>query len=258
MSENYDVYSGFGIAATITPRTGTYTNQAITCDGMHDTKLPGRKVNKGNWTPLTGDQAGIQQAVPGSIPREALSFKTPYQPGRETVLDTICKEKAVCDIVTLMADGKQYTYVGFLDDVRKDNITDAPPLMISVSADVAGDWTALTTTIAAFSQALSVGAASMDLTAIPLAGGGTVDGTGKHVKAIALLAPSTNANAITLAKGASSGYAGLGATFSIVLAAGQDAKVVPVAAAAVIGTGNKTLDLSGTGSQVLTGVIWMA
>ena len=91
---------------------------------------------------------------------------------------------------------------------------------------------------------LSSGTATVDLSASPFSG------TGKTVKAVTFRAPSTNAGPVTVAKGATNGYAGLGATFSVVVAAGEQITVAGSGVSA-IGSGNKTLDLSGTGTDAL-------
>jgi hypothetical protein len=62
--------------------------------------------------------------------------------------------------------------------------------------------------------------------------------------------PSANANAITIAEGASNGYSGLGASFKIVLQPGEECRILKQAASAV-GSGSKTFDLTGTGAQAL-------
>jgi hypothetical protein len=64
---------------------------------------------------------------------------------------------------------------------------------------------------------------------------------------------STNANAITIAKGASNGYTGFGSAFSVTLQPGDEwtFKGNDNAGVTDVGSGAKTLDVSGTGAQVL-------
>ena len=104
---------------------------------------------------------------------------------------------------------------------------------------------------AAFEKALSGGAATIDLTALVGTNNLAVDGTGLRVQVLRVRNPATNANPITIGKGASNGYAGLGASFSLALAAGAEAVILGNDAGSDIGSGNKTLDLAGTGSQAL-------
>jgi len=112
-------------------------------------------------------------------------------------------------------------------------------------------WTTVPVTKhAAFQQALAVGAATIDLRA--LAGTqGAVDGNGLKVQAVMFRNPATNANAITIAKGAANGYELLGAGWSITLQPGQQVQLFLNDAAPDIAGGAKTMDLSGTLAQVL-------
>lgn len=104
----------------------------------------------------------------------------------------------------------------------------------------------------AFEQALSSGTAIIDLTALTgLTEEETIDGTGLKVQLCKLVNPDTNANAITIAEGASNGYAMLGASFSLILLPGQSMTLNLDEAAPNIASGDRTIDLTGTGSQVL-------
>jgi len=104
---------------------------------------------------------------------------------------------------------------------------------------------------ALFKQALSNGAATIDLTALVGANTKTVDGTGLRVQVLRVRNPATNANPISIAKGASNGYDGLGANFKLTLQPGAEALVFANDAGSDIGSTNCTLDLAGTGAQVL-------
>jgi hypothetical protein len=105
--------------------------------------------------------------------------------------------------------------------------------------------------VAAFQQALTSGAATIDLTSMVGTDGETVNGTGQKVQACKFRNPSTNANAIRIKIGASNGYA-LGTTFDITLAPGASFGPFNLGGTApVIGSSAKTLDLSGTGAQAL-------
>lgn len=98
---------------------------------------------------------------------------------------------------------------------------------------------------------LSGGAVTLDLTAATGLNGVAVSFSGKAPRAILFENPAANANAITIAKGASNGYTGLGASFSLTLQPKQKALVyLENAGTAVSGT-VKTFDLTGTGAQFL-------
>ena len=113
------------------------------------------------------------------------------------------------------------------------------------------------TKVAAFQKALSAGAATIDLAALVGTNGAALDGTGLRVQAILLKNPATNANAITVAIGASNGYDGLGADFSITLQPDAHALIFANNSGGYIGPTKKTLDLSGTLAQVLDVIIVM-
>jgi hypothetical protein len=110
------------------------------------------------------------------------------------------------------------------------------------------------------SLALTAGAATINLAALP---GKTpeevVVGTGLKVQFAKFVNPATNANKITVAKGASNGY-GLcasGDTWSHTLSPGQEVTFKGDDAAPDVASGARTIDVTGTGSQVLDYVIVM-
>ena len=103
-----------------------------------------------------------------------------------------------------------------------------------------------------FRQAMTAGAATIDLRAIPTVNSGTIDGNGKKVRVLRLSAPGTNANPITITPGASNGLNVFGATGEITLNPGDTVQLEPATAGATaIDATHKTLDLAGTGTQVL-------
>ena len=104
---------------------------------------------------------------------------------------------------------------------------------------------------ALFQQALTTGAATIDLTVLDGFNDKVVNGTGLRVQLLRVKNPATNANPITVAKGASNGYDGFGSAFSITLQPGAEMTFLTSDAGGDIGSGNKTLDLTGTGTQAL-------
>lgn len=104
-----------------------------------------------------------------------------------------------------------------------------------------------------YSQALSTGTATIDLAALTGAinSNETVVGTGLKVQYVIFSNPSTNANSITITEGDSNGYALLGSAFSIVLEPGQWVMAGLNEAAPDVASGDRTIDLAGTGSQAL-------
>jgi hypothetical protein len=104
---------------------------------------------------------------------------------------------------------------------------------------------------ASFVATLSGGALTIDLTNMTGTNGAVVNANGLVPRLIKFMNPATNANPITIAKGASNGYTGLGATYSRTLQPGQETSdYLANNGTAVSGT-VKTFDLTGTGSQVL-------
>lgn len=111
------------------------------------------------------------------------------------------------------------------------------------------------TKVAAFTKALSTGAATIDLTALTGTNGATVDFTGLKVQAAKFINPSTNANAITVTFGAATAYLLGGAAFKWILAPGQELLFFGNDAAPDVSASLKNIDLAGTGSQALTVVL---
>ena len=97
----------------------------------------------------------------------------------------------------------------------------------------------------AFTKALSGGAGSIDLTAIPY-GDGTYDGTGKKV--VGLQITNTGANVLTVSKSVSNGYDLFGNNDDIVVPAGGSV-VIGGDDGDAIGGSAKGLTLAGTTTE---------
>jgi hypothetical protein len=110
------------------------------------------------------------------------------------------------------------------------------------------------TKFAAYQLTLSSGTGSINLAALPgLSADETVVGTGLKVQALKLRNKSTNANKITVTKGASNGYglAASGDSWTVVLSPGQSVLFLLAEAAPDVATGARVFDVTGTGSQIL-------
>lgn len=94
---------------------------------------------------------------------------------------------------------------------------------------------------------LTAGARTIDLTALPTAGG-TYDATGKKVRAF-MVKNKTGNGVLTISEGATNGYALLGAGFTFRLAAEQQALFYLGDAAPAVASGDRTIDLAGTGTE---------
>ena len=96
---------------------------------------------------------------------------------------------------------------------------------------------------------LSSGSATIDLTALTL-NGAAVSLSAKQPRALHI--KNTGSNSMTIAKGASNGYTGLGSSFSITLAAGAGVLIDwPNDNSTAVSGSVKTLDVTGTGTDTL-------
>lgn len=104
---------------------------------------------------------------------------------------------------------------------------------------------------AAYEVTMADGAATIDLTALVGAAGAAVSGTGLKVQAVIFKNKATNANVISIADGASNGYQLFGNGWLIELPVGGFVLGYLKDLAPDVGGSAKTIDVSGTGSQVL-------
>lgn len=93
--------------------------------------------------------------------------------------------------------------------------------------------------------AMTAGAATIDFTSL-LLNAVAVTLTGLKPRAILVTALAANAGNVTVVKGASNGYDGMGSAFSVVLEPGQSFAFDFFTAGNAVGGSNKTLDISGT------------
>lgn len=97
--------------------------------------------------------------------------------------------------------------------------------------------------------ALSGGAASIDFTAIRGSGGANKDFTGLKVQSIVLKNKATNTGPMTFTEGASNGLALCGPSFSFRLQPGQWCQFFFNDASPDVASGDRTIDVSGTGTE---------
>lgn len=120
---------------------------------------------------------------------------------------------------------------------------------LNQSGTLTGATTPPVTKVAIFNQALTGGAATIDLTAVPGTNGATTALNGLKVQYLFVKANAENANPITLTEGASTGYELAGNGWTVVLQPGQWFTFFGNDATPDVDSGAKTIDLSGTGSQ---------
>lgn len=101
--------------------------------------------------------------------------------------------------------------------------------------------------------AMDAGAATIDLSALPgVSAEETVDFTGLKVQVMKIRNLSTNANKITLTKGASNGWSFVSTdTWTIPLLPNQSVELLFKDGSADVSAGACEIDLAGTGAQVL-------
>jgi hypothetical protein len=241
---------GFGVSLSFTPATGTGAGVPVALEAIFDVTPPNRSAPPVKWTPLDGSEAGKEQAVAGKIEVTECSLKCAYTAARFASIEPFYRVAGT--YVLTLNDGTILTALNsVLTKLAIGQITDSAIQTIELTFTVPGGWTSAGGTVVTLVQALTAGTATLDLTASP------VSGTGKRVVAVTFLATATNANEIVIKKGASSGFDGLGDAFEVKLAGGQSATVYGDPAGAVLGSGNKALDLTGTLAQSVTMSILM-
>lgn len=107
------------------------------------------------------------------------------------------------------------------------------------------------TDVLAFKKTLSSGTGTVDLTSLTGTLGEAVTLLGKKVQAVILYNPTANANSITITEGASNGHALMGTAWKVILLPGQRLTWFGNEASEDVASGDKTWDLTGTGSQYL-------
>lgn len=137
------------------------------------------------------------------------------------------------------------------DFVGTDNTVTTSGL--NSASDLNASSTPPATKYSAGTKTLSSGSATVDLTSLPDENGtaGAVTLTGLKLALVKLRNKSDNANAMTVAVGASNGCTSLGADFSITLQPGEEIAYKGMDLAADVDSTHKTFDVTGTGAQVL-------
>lgn len=95
---------------------------------------------------------------------------------------------------------------------------------------------------------LATNAKTIDLTALTGVNGAAVDATGTKLYGYLFQAPIGNGAGIKIAVGASNGYNWDGASSSVTLNPGETRMAIKTGNSSVVGSGAKTIDLTGTGS----------
>ncbi len=149
------------------------------------------------------------------------------------------RETLETNVTAVASNGAIVTHSGFNKSAALTSATTATPV----------------TKVAAFQATLSGGLLTIDLTSLTGTNGVAVTFSGLKIQAYKFANPSTNANSITVAAGASNGYLLGGAAFSWILAPGQEIMGFTNDASPDVAGGAKTIDLSGTLVQALNVIL---
>lgn len=132
-----------------------------------------------------------------------------------------------------------------------DSAPDATRKITHTAFNESGTLTASTTPPvtkqASFVKTLSAGTGSIDLTSLTGTNGATVDGTGLKVQILRV--KNLGANNLVIVPGASNGIDLMGASSSITVFPGASFEYYFNDGSPDIASGDRTLDLTGTGSQ---------
>lgn len=248
MTDEYNAIVGLGVSLSITPpgQGGVLTP----IEGIEDLSLPEAAYKEANWTPQSGVNAGKEQVVVGSESKGTIEATVAYEATRHAALNA-CKGINGCAVVLNLPDGAKISGTGALMSLAIQPISDSKTITAKVKISLAAGWTysptgaTAVTVVPTYVVAMTGGAVTVDLTACGALG--TVNLTGKKVTKLVVTALSTNQNDVTIAKGAANGYEIISG-YSEVLAAGEQT-IINTAAAPTVGSGAKTLDVSGTGTQ---------
>jgi hypothetical protein len=122
---------------------------------------------------------------------------------------------------------------------------------LNTGGDFSGTTTPAVTKVASGTATLSSGAATINLAALTGPGGAPVDFTGLKVQFAKITAPATNANDIVITPGASNGIDLFGGSSSLTIRPGMEILVKFNDQGPDVASGDRTIDLAGTGSQTL-------
>jgi hypothetical protein len=240
----YDGIFGYGFSWLFTPTTGTPFGS--TQAQVEEANTPPVTIETAKYTPISGANSNVEQFALGRYPVKEYKMKVTYSASSHAAALTCLAARVKGSLVCTYGDGSSETYAGSaLTEVSSGPNTAAGlrTAEITVTTPVPPVFSAGTTvTVVQTTQALSTGTATIDLTASPYSGGV------KTPIRMFLMNPSANANTITIAKGGTNGYAGFGSSFSITLSPGESCQLD---GASALSGSNKTLDLTGTGSQTL-------
>ena len=243
----YDGIFGGGFAFTFTPSPGTPFG---TAQARVEEATPAKlTLATAKITPISGNPSSEELPVPTNHPLGEYGMKWVYNAGAYAAAIACMNGRTKGTLACIYGDGSAESWSNALltmvdqgqntaTATREGNLTFTCPTGASYSFTPGSGLSPVQESIVLGAG----GTATLDMTAAPFSGGTKVPFR------IFVLNPATNANSITIAKGASSGYTGLGTTFTQTLLPGESASYFPTTA---LSPTVKDLDLSGTAGQAL-------
>jgi hypothetical protein len=241
---NYDGIFGTGFSFTFTPTTGTPFGSAQA--QVEEANTPPVTIDTAKYTPISGSNSGIEQFAMGRYPVQEYKIKVTYAASEHAAALTCQAAKIKGTLACTYGDGstESYANAGLTSVMAGPNTASGlRTAELTFTCPVPPTFSAGTTIkVVQTTQALTAGAATIDFTASPYSGG-----TSTLIR-LFLMNPVSNANDMTVVKGTTNGYTGFGSALSITLKPGQS---VQLQSSTALSGSVKTLDVSGTGTQVL-------
>jgi hypothetical protein len=239
----YDGIFGIGFSFTFTPTSGTPFGSAQA--QVEEGTPPPQILNTEKYKVISGANAGKEQYALLDYPVQEYRIKATLSAAEHQAAKTCQEAKVKGSLVVTYSDGRTDTYAGSAltgitssTENATGHITDDLVFTCVMPSTFSSGSTI---TVVQTSYAMTAGAVTIDLTASP------VSGDGKTPIRAFLMNPAGN-SAITVDIGASNGYDGFGDAFSITLEPGYS---VQLEGDSEIGAANKTLDVTGTGTDSL-------
>jgi hypothetical protein len=251
----YDDFDGsFASGLSLTVITAAGAGTTVPIQGIENLSFPTRNFKKDTYVPLSGARARKEQLVLCSEQATEITCTLTYEKAHQIAMDAICGVNG-CAITLVGPDGITISGSGGIEKLGVARVEDSKHMTADFTIALAAGWdcadggTAGVTVVAAYTVNMSGGTATINLTACGL--GGLTNLTAKRLTRMVLTASAINGAAITIAKGATTGY-DIGGDFTITLLAGQSVTVEGTLASNEVGASIKLLDVTGTGTDGVT------
>ena len=216
--------------------------------GILNATPPVRSYKTDKFTPISGTRAGKEQVLICSEESSECTLTLLYEKTHQAAMDALAGTNNMLFTLTF-PDGFVFTATGGISKVGMARVEDSKHIDSDVTFVLNAGWQCIAgdvkTIVPAYVFPMVDAAGTIDLMAC--GADGTVNLTGKVVTKLTLTASATNGDPITVEVGETNGYEPVSG-FSVVLLAGESETLEPLNAPEV-GSGAKTLDVSGTGTQ---------